>query len=51
MFLTSADFFPKLMFFKNSFRNTRITSVSNGLDLDQPDILPGSELFSKDISR
>ena len=46
LFLSSADFFSKLVFSNNSFMNT--ISVSNGLD---PDIGPISKLFAKVISR
>ena len=48
-FLLSSDFFPKLMFLENSFKNT--TRGSNSLDPDQvrhfvgPDL--GSRLFAK----
>ena len=51
--LSSADFFPKLTFSKNSFSG--IPSVSNSLNLDQaqhfvgPDL--GSKMFAKIISR
>ena len=56
-FMSSADFFSKSTFSKNSFRNT--IRVSNGMDPDQdrlsvgPDLGPNclQRLTSDDISR
>ena len=46
-FLSSADFFFKLIFLKNSFRNA--VRMSNNLDPDQARQF-GSKLFAKVIS-
>ena len=45
LFLSSADFFPKSTFLKNSFRNT--ISVLNSLDPDQARRFVGPDLSPK----
>ena len=49
LFLSSADFFSKLIFKKKSFKNT--IRVSNGLDLDQDRHFVGPDLGPNFLQR